>query len=272
MKKTKNDRALRFYCEVLGMERLHYGLWLPEDELAIEKLKVAQERYEDYLIENIPKHTKSILDVGCGTGVMSAKLKEIGFDVEGLSPDINQKKIFTKKVTAKFHFCCFEDFSHDKQYDCIIMSESSQYIRLQSLFKIAAQVLKKKAVLMICDYFVLNEASGILSKSGHNYEQFINEAKSNNFKVIKNEDITRDVIKTLDIVKLYVEKAVLALNIATEKIVVRHPYLTRFILWLFRNKINSCKEEMQLVDSNKFRKNKEYKLMLLQLNDKPAEL
>ena len=266
MKKQKNDRALRFYSDVLGLERLHYGLWLPEDELSLEKLKEAQKRYEDYLIENIPKHARRILDVGCGTGVMCARLKELGFDVEGLSPDINEKEPFTRKVNVRFHFCSFEDFSPDDQYDCIIMSESSQYIPLPSLFKIAAQALRKNGYLMICDYLVLNGASGVLSRSGHNYDQLMNEAKSKHFKVISHEDITSNVSKTLDIAKLYIEKVILGLDVATEKIRKRHPYLTHFAFWLFRNKINFYKKEMQLLDSNKFKESKKYCFILLQLD------
>ena len=265
MKKTKNDRALRFYNEVLDMERLHYGIWLPEDELTVDKFKIAQQRYEDYLIENIPDDAKSVLDVGCGTGAMSANLKKAGYDVEGLSPDINQQKIFSKKVNAEFHFCCFEDFTPSKKYDCIIMSESCQYIPLDLIFKVAAKALKKDGTLIICDYFVLNHSSGILAKSGHNYQQFINKAKSENFEITKDEDITNNVTKTLDLSLMYVEKVLLSVEIATEKFVAGHPYVTRFILWLFRKKINSSKQEKQLLDSKKFKENKQYRFILMKL-------
>ena len=40
--KAKNDRALRFYRDVLGLERLHYGMWLPDDPLTMEALQAAQ--------------------------------------------------------------------------------------------------------------------------------------------------------------------------------------------------------------------------------------
>ena len=67
--KAKNDRALRFYRDVLGLERLHYGMWSPDDPLTMEALQAAQKRYEDFLIENVPEGVERILDVGCGSGL-----------------------------------------------------------------------------------------------------------------------------------------------------------------------------------------------------------
>ena len=172
MSKSSNDRALRIYNEVLGLDRLHYGMWLPEDELTYDNLKKAQVRYEDFLIENIPDGVKTVLDVGCGTGVLSKKLLEAGYDVEGLSPDINQKKVFMENVKTEFHHSTFDKFEASKKYDCLIMSESAQYIKLARLFENAKQSLKKDGYLMICDYFRLENATGIHGKGGHYFHRF----------------------------------------------------------------------------------------------------
>ncbi|MFC2083585.1 methyltransferase domain-containing protein [Bacteroidota bacterium] len=262
----KNDRVLRIYNEVLGLERLHYGIWQSEDELSIENLKTAQESYETYLINNIPENVKTILDVGCGTGIMSKKLVDLGYEVEGLSPDINQKELFTKNLNAKFHHSSFEDFSPLIKYDCLIMSESAQYIRKEKLFEVANQALNENSYLMVCDYFVLNDASGIFAKSGHNYENFMKLSQNNGFKVILEKDITEDITKTLDIANLYVEKIILALEILSEKTRKKHPHLTRFAGWIFRKKIEGLNKQRQLLDSNKFKENKTYRFMLLQMN------
>lgn len=110
MAECTNDRALRFYNQVLGLDRLHYGLWRQQDKLTIENLKIAEQRYEDQITDNIPSDVTTLLDVGCGTGIMVAKLKSLGYKVEGLTPDINQLKMIKKKANLPVHFCRFEDF------------------------------------------------------------------------------------------------------------------------------------------------------------------
>lgn len=260
----KSDRALRFYNEVLGLERLHYGIWKPDDALSIEKLKEAQDRYNIYLVDNLHDSIKRILDVGCGTGVLTEKLISLGYDAEGLSPDINQKKIFTEKLDTVFHHLPFEDFTATEQYDCLIMSESCQYISIEKVFENSRQALKDNGYLMICDYFILKDASGEQSKSGHSYGDFMKQVESNNFKVVKDEDITASVTKTLDLGKDIVEKGVIALDIGTEKLRDKYPNLTRLLLWLFRKKIKSSQQQIQLLDSKEFSKNKAYRFILLQ--------
>ena len=166
MQKPKNDRALRFYNQVLGLDHLHYGIWKPDDALTLENLKQAQQRYEDLVVNTVPEDSKKILDVGCGTGELSKRLKAENFIVEGLSPDINQKELYASKTDNQpFHFCRFEEFTPTHEFDCIIMSESGQYIPLEKLFSTAAKTLKLNGYLISIDYFVLNGTTGTLPKA-----------------------------------------------------------------------------------------------------------
>ncbi len=262
-----NDRALRFYNEVLGLERLHYGIWLPDDEISIVNLKEAQERYKTHLIDNIPDGVKNILDVGCGTGILTKELIGLGYDVEGLSPDINQKKMFTENIDAIFHHLTFEEFSEIDRYDCIIMSESAQYISIEKIFENAKRSLKQSGYLMICDYFVLTNAVGPFGNSGHDYEVFMNHVKTNGLTVISEDDITESVTKSLDLGKSLIERALLGLEIVTEKARDRHRHVSRFLLWLFKKKIAKLQQQFQLLDSSEFKKNKTYRFMLLQVSN-----
>lgn len=266
MAEKTNDRALRFYNEVLGLERLHYGLWRLQDELTLDNLKAAQQRYEDLLTGSIPADAKVVLDVGCGTGVMAAKLKSLGYDVAGMTPDIHQKERIEATAGIDLHFCKFQDFAPSKAYDCIIMSESAQYIPLQKLFDVAAKALKSDGYLMVCDYFVLNHARGIMAKSGHNLDAFMEAAAEHGFNLLESRDITRETAKTLEMADNFCDRALLAVDIATEKIRKRHPGLTRLILRLLRGKIGKLNEERRLIDAELFKANKRYQFFLFQRN------
>lgn len=265
MAKKTSDRALRFYNEVLGLERLHYGLWKLQDELTLDNLKAAQQRYEDLLTGSIPADAKVVLDVGCGTGVMAANLKSIGYDVAGMTPDIHQKELIEAKAEIDLHFCKFEDFQPYKAYDCIIMSESAQYIPLQKLFDVAAKTLRRGGYLMVCDYFILNHARGIMAKSGHNLDAFMEAAAEHGFNLLKSRDITSETSKTLEMAGNFCDRALLAADIATEKIRKRYPGLTRLVLRLLQGKIGKLKQERRLIDAELFRANKRYQFLLFQL-------
>ena len=260
----ENDRSLRFYHEVLGLKHLHYGLWDLDDPLSYDNLKRAQQRYEDFLIENLPKEANSILDVGCGTSSLSMRMHGLGLDVEGLSPDINQKQIFTENLNVPFHHTTFEKFEPQKKYDCLIMSESAQYIPYTELFKKAIECLKQDGHLLVCDYFVKDNAQGLLSKSGHRLTLFLEEAKKNNFMIAKHKDLTDNVVKTLELAKLIADRGLLAADIASEKFRTKHPVWTKLVLWTFRKKIAHAKEQMVLIDSGQFKENKRYNFYLFQ--------
>jgi MPBQ/MSBQ methyltransferase len=85
-RRVKIATSLRFLHEVLGLERLHYGLWDGED-LDLDGLRAAQERYSERLRSWIPEGVSSILDVGAGVGTDALELSRAGYEVEGLSPD-----------------------------------------------------------------------------------------------------------------------------------------------------------------------------------------
>jgi SAM-dependent methyltransferase len=262
--KFRNDRALRFYSEVLGLERLHYGIWKDQDERTLEGAKVAQKRYEDFLIAQIAQifpdgSQTAVLDVGCGTGVMSESLYKKGYQVEGLSPDLYQKEVFERRLPVKFHLARFQNFVPEKKYDLIIMSESAQYIPLKKLFARAKESLKSSGTLMVCDYFRLGEVSGPLGKSGHILSSFLDEAHSNGFEKVKEEDITQRTVSTLDAAKIFTERYILpSLDIASEKFREKYPFIFRSIKWLFRKKIDKAYENMVLIDSEEFIKHKCY--------------
>ncbi len=263
--KASNDTALRFYRDVLGLERLHYGIWNDDDELTFDALKEAQARYENYLLDSIPEGSAKILDVGCGTGEMCVNLQKRGYDVEGLSPDRNQKRYFADKLKVPFHHFKFEDFEPEAgKYDCIIMSESCQYIPVNRVFENAAVALKSGGHLMICDYFVVDHDAGILSKSGHDRTAFLKAAEDNGYKIVKERDITHEAAKTLDMGKLIVDRFLMAADMFTERFREKHSWTFGFAKWLARKKIKKMTDQLPLIDSKRFSEVKRYEFYLFE--------
>ena len=260
----ENDRALRFYNEVLGLERLHYGMWLPEDELTLAKLIEAQERYENYLIQHIPGGVKKVLDVGCGTGLLVKNLLNNGFEVDGLSPDITQKKNFTENIKAPFHHTRFDDFIVTEKYDCLIMSESAQYINPVKLFENAEKSLKEDGYLMMCDYFCFDHAVGELGKSGHNYNNFMKLIEESNFKIVTQNDVTEATAKSLDLAKLFIDRIFAAMDIGGEKMRDKYPLVSKLVVWASKKKVAKAKKQLELVDTKAFVDQKTYQFFLLQ--------
>lgn len=262
MTALKNDRALRFYSDVLGLERLHYGFWQPEEPLNFENLKAAQIRYEQLLIDQLPTGTESVLDVGCGTGVMSASLKKMGYLVEGVSPDINQKQPYLDKVGTQFHQVCFEDFKPAKVYDAVMMSESCQYIPLNQLFERVKQTLADDGVWVVCDYFPHTGATGKLAKSGHNIDEFLRLAESHGFELTQQQDITDNITPTLELGKDFVNRCLIAADLGLEKAKTKHPLLLKILHRFFGKKINKAKTELDLLDAEAFKRAKSYQLLV----------
>ena len=100
-RQIKGKTALRFYHEVLHLDELHAGLW-KDDPQSFDGLREAQKRYNEHLLSLIPEGVSTILDVGAGTGVISARLRELGYQPSGLAPDPYLENIFTQRTGLPF--------------------------------------------------------------------------------------------------------------------------------------------------------------------------
>ena len=86
------DHVLKLYSEAIRSPYLHYGFWkdpsrINTDDISLNDVIEAQERYIEHLSSFIPKGISNILDVGAGIGGNSQFLITKGFDVDALSPD-----------------------------------------------------------------------------------------------------------------------------------------------------------------------------------------
>ena len=195
---VKTDWALRFYSEVLGLEYLHYGLWDGEP-VTVAGLREAQQRYADTLIAMIPQGAKRVLDVGCGTGAVAARLRAGGFEVEALSPDpYHQQVVRERHGDLTFHLSRFEDYSGAGDFDVVLMSESSQYIALDILFE-AARRAAPNGHLLVADYFNFSRDGGVVTRSGHLLDEFLAAAEGAGYAIDERRDITDAAAPTLDL-------------------------------------------------------------------------
>ncbi len=268
-KEPRVDSSLRFYYEVLGLDRLHYGLW-ENDPMNFEGLKAAQERYESRLLEKISDFSASpgdtlVLDAGCGSGEMVKTLLSAGFKAEGLSPDPYQQKLFAEKTPAKFHLCTFQDFDPGYPYDTVLMSESAQYIPLDGLFQKTGEILKNGGHLILSDYFCLPGAAGPQSKSGHYLEAFLQCASENGFILKFEQDITDKTSPTLELAMRLVENYIIpSIDIMARSIKRKRPVLAKIAWVLFKKRILKVYENAAIIDAGEFKKNKRYMLYIFQ--------
>src|SRR5688572_33363029 len=71
-----------------NVEDLHYGLWEPDLELSFANLRVAQQRYSDMILKQLPPSSGNVrvLDVGCGTGHLIRQMLDRGYLADGVIP------------------------------------------------------------------------------------------------------------------------------------------------------------------------------------------
>lgn len=263
-RRVKVNTALRFYHEVVGLDHLHYGLWNGEP-LTLEGLKVAQVRFSRHLLSWIPADVESVLDVGCGIGSTSLMLKEGGYDVEGLSPDPYHEKAFEDRVGVPFHLSRFQEFTPERRYDLVLMSESAQYIWLDRLFP-AATTSAPGGHLLVADYFTVNGATGALGRSGHPLDEFLETARNHGLHLLRREDVTEQAVPTLDLASRWVERYIdPCLALVSDHVERKVPRLVRTARWLLRRRLEKAAELRTLIDSDAFRAEKRYLLLLFRM-------
>jgi len=261
-RRVKVNLPLRFCHEVLGLDHLHYGLWDGEP-LDLEGLASAQQRYTETLLEWVPEGVDSILDVGCGTGATGRELRDRGFDVEGLSPDPYQQQLFARRVGRPFHLGRFQEFEPAKTYDLVLMSESSQYIWLDSLFP-AVRRAAPGGYLLVADYFTVGVGEGSGKQSGHPLDDYLEAAAAAGLELLRQEDVTARALPTLELAGRWHQRYIdPSLTMLGDHFAAKYPRLFRCGRWLLggwiERRLGAGRREM---DATEFRRRKCYQLLL----------
>ena len=266
------DNVLKLYSKTIRSSFLHYGFWDKPNEISLESLtlhdlKNAQLRYAEHLCSYIPSDVSSIIDVGCGIGGNAEYLLSKGFEVEALSPDNYQKKVINDKFNKKmiFHHTKFENFSTRKKYDLVLESESACYIKIDEGFKKAKNILNQEGYLLVSDYFVhfRDQSKSPHFKSSHDMNNYLDSAKKNGFNLVKQYDQTDNTMPTLEYADYFLERFIKpSLDYGFYSAKKNYPTISKMIEKMIRPKWDKKKEQLDLIDSEKFKKYRKYMIYL----------
>ena len=263
------DIGLKYYVRMTKSDYLHLGYWNPGEELTMENLRRAQERYIAHLISFIPQGVRTVLDVGCGVGGNAIRLRKDGYAVEALSPDPSQREMFIEKTRDEipFHLTRFEDFEARTKYDLVLMSESVQYIKVREGFEKCRHCLKEGGFLLTADYYLRKPLprENVMSESGHVEEEYLKAAREYGFRVVRSDDITPYVIPTLDLGRLvYDTYAKPTIELIHDVLKTRLPTLYKVGRFFVGRRIAGLFKYEQLIDSGLFAQHKRYMIYLFQ--------
>lgn len=267
-KKLGLDIQINLFKFFFDSEYMHYGFWTPGLEVKGPNFKQAQENYTQFLIRHIPAGTKTILDIGCGSGKVADELIQLGYSVTCVSPP----SILTEKAAerlagkAKVHAMGYEDFSTDEKFDLCLFSESYQYIDMHKSFAQCITFLKPGGHILLADFF-RTEAEGTSPLGGgHRLVEFYDIMKQQPFDVVEDLDITNDIAPTMILINnLTMDVVYPAVLMVGELIKSRAPWVYKFLVWKFRKKIekNRVKHFTGQRNPENFKKYKSYRLVVL---------
>ncbi len=251
----------------LKLKHLHYGYWPKDLEVDITNLHIAQEKYTDFLLANIPQNVKTILDVGCGSGQNAKQMINAGYNVDCVSPSpmLTQHTRNLLQNGCRIYEDYYENLQTENTYDLILFSESFQYINMNEALKKTQHLLNKDGCLLILDIFK-NDVTGKSPLSGGHHLSALNDIIAKYpFTLYKNIDITEQTAPTIDIEnKMLMKVGLPAWNLFNQLMLSRYPLMTKLLKWKYSRKIDKLysKYFSDKRTAENFIKYKSYRLLI----------
>lgn len=182
---------------VFGHGHAHYGYW-PDgapDVLSLQALSDAQHAYFELLADTIPDGSRTILDVGSGTGANALELARRGFRVECVSPSARLNDYARAKLPENVvvHTGTFERFATEKRFDLCLFAESFHYIELETALRKLADLTTGH--VLIFDYFRRGQSNGGGRRGTHQaFRARLDEQGA--FAVLRDDDLTEAITPT----------------------------------------------------------------------------
>ena len=251
----------------LDTDDLHFGYWPNNEYPTIKNFSWAQNNHSQLIIDNIPKNVNKILDVGCGSGTLSLKLLDKGYDVDCVIPSEYLAKAVKEKIKdrGQIFISKFEDLTLNTKYDLILFSESFQYVNMQKSINKIPNIINQNGYLLICDYFKRNIKTKSLMGGGHNWSSFSSVINLSTLKKIKEIDITNETAPTIDFLNNFCQEVLLPMGKSTSHFIdSNYPLISKFIKWKMKKKIQKLKNRYLSgkVNGEYFKTFKIYKLLI----------
>ena len=267
-KVSTKELGLILGAKLVKTEDLHYGLWEPDLEVTLANLPTAQARYSDFLISHIPEGTRTILDVGCGTGHLAQLLTARGFQVEAVSPSPELTRLARERLgdSVAIYPTTFEAFQAPRGYDLVLFSESFQYIPFTASLPKARDLLEPGGHVIISDFFRRPGTGVSALKGGHDIEKFHAFLATQPLEVLSEKDITEQTAPNLQLMDAmlmdYVKPIWETLSYWMRR---NHPWAASIGGWLFRKRLNKLhfKYLSRERSASNFAKHKTYRTLLL---------
>lgn len=111
-------------------------------------------RYDSFLLSLVPESAKSVLDIGCGMGRLTAKLATKSREVVGIDLSTEMIARANEKAHPALSFICDDFLTYDfeaKTFDCVITAAALHHVPIELAFPRVLELLTPGGRLILHD-------------------------------------------------------------------------------------------------------------------------
>lgn len=191
-----NVHAHTLMLEEGSVEHLHYGLFKGTET----SISAAQRHFSQCVLEHLPSPPCRVLEVGIGLAATLVELRQLGYEVTGITPDPARVKHARAHFGENLPVTCarLKDFpAPAESFDVILFQQSAQHVFPLDIFSRSAELLAAGGEILILDEFALDRTKPGKEKL-HLLKHFIAQAGRFGFEVAEQLDLSLMAAPTLD--------------------------------------------------------------------------